>query len=150
MRVITGEDRPLDIVDYGTYGIFAGFIQLDINYSFARCLDALQMFDDVASGRSVREVYPGEVHQAVIEKPTVRVQHLFLEDRSIEVPFDIALDTLEQWAERLLALPLSPGTTQVYRPDLSRIDAALHLWEATWNRRHPCRGRLGIPAQGPA
>jgi hypothetical protein len=149
MRIGLDETGSID-VEYGEdkrYVEFGAFLKLDVNYSFARCLDALQMFDDVATGRSAREVYSAEVHQAVIEKPTVRIQHLFLDDRRAEVPFEAALKALEEWAVLLFARPLSPGTVQVYRPDLSRIDAALHLWEATWERRHPYRGRLGIPAQ---
>ncbi|WP_205328511.1 hypothetical protein [Glycomyces sp. YM15] len=142
------ETGSIDIEDYGPYAIYAAFLQLDINYSFARCLDALQMFDDVATGRSAREVYPGEVHSAVITKQSVIVQHLFLDDRRVEVPFNIALEALEQFAVLLLSRPLPPGAVRVYRPDLPRLHGELHLWESTWKRPHPYRGRLGIPTQG--
>ncbi|MGP3964395.1 hypothetical protein ACTWPT_51390 [Nonomuraea sp. 3N208] len=61
-------------------------------------------------------------------------------------------DAAETYWELLLAHRnyRPPGVTYLYRPDLPWAWAELLSWEEAAKRSHPYRGRLGIPAEGPA
>lgn len=149
MRIRLDEDGDVAIdYDDERFVAFGAFLKLDVNYSMVRCLDALQMVADVDSGRSAVEVYDGEVHRA--EFSGALVTHKFLPERTARVPIDVAVRALEQFWTVIESKPLSPNRTRIYRPDLPLVASELHLWESTWHRPHPYRGRLGIPAGGRA
>jgi hypothetical protein len=147
LRIYLDEDGDVAIdYDDKRFVEFGAFLKLDVNYSMVRCLDALQMVADVGSGKSAVEVYDGEVHRAEFRRDGVLVTHKFLPERTAQVPFDVAVRALEQFWTVLESKPLSPNRTRV--PDLPLVESELHLWESTWHRPHPYRGRLGIPAGG--
>ncbi|MEV3938635.1 hypothetical protein AB0K52_22005 [Glycomyces sp. NPDC049804] len=151
MRIYLDEDGDVAIdYDDKRFVEFGAFLKLDVNYSMVRCLDALQMVADVDSGISAVEVYDGEVHRAEFRREGVLVTHKFLPERTAQVPFDVAVRALEQFWTVIESKPVSPNRTRVYRPDLPLVESELHLWESTWHRPHPYRGRLGIPTGGEA
>lgn len=146
MRLLPQADGTIDI-DYDDPGEyeFGLFLKLSVNYSLARCLDALQMADDVLTGRSDQERFEAETNIALFTPEMVVVTATEPPLRKSEVPSALAVRLIEDWW-RLIAKAPRRGMTQVYRPDLPYLESNLVLWEETWGRRHPYRGRLGIPA----
>ncbi|MEV0650571.1 hypothetical protein AB0I28_35485 [Phytomonospora sp. NPDC050363] len=126
------------------YAEFAAWLKLGVNYSPMRCLDALQMADDVLTGQSDVETFTAEAHTTTFTRDKVTVRHQFL-DRGAVVPLKYAVERIEEWWGLIAYRAPKAGTTQPYRPDLPFWEAQLVLWEETWERRHPYRGRLGIP-----
>ncbi|GAA1674267.1 hypothetical protein GCM10009830_20840 [Glycomyces endophyticus] len=122
----------------------------DVGASFYAALAALSGVHDVATGALPRAdmnfggwdvaVRPADV-EFTMEGMPWRQTYLFEEVRQ-------ALE--EYWALLLQHRNTrDPEVTYLVRPDLPRAWAELLSWEET-NGRHPYRGRLGIPVQGPA
>lgn len=130
--------------------LLASWLTFDLGTVPLFCLDALQMIDDVATDRAEHQEYEGNVYTVYFRKDQVTVSHLFMEDKSEVYSFDHVRDAVEQYWLFQKTVPPATNMIRQYRLDLSIQDADLLRWEDTWQRRHPYRGRLGIPETGPA
>ncbi|MFC3493468.1 hypothetical protein [Glycomyces rhizosphaerae] len=129
--------------------VLAGWIATDIGPSFRVLLDALAMIDDVQSGRPPFEEWSSDGYDVQFSPNGVTVQSLRGSRRRAEYPLAEARQALEDFWSFLSGQPERSNVRRQFRPDLPEWKADLLQWERTWNLRHPYRGRLGIPAQGP-
>ena len=132
-----------------TYEQLDVWVTMDIQTSYYLCLDALAMVSDVAAGKFREKQWEGEMCDISITKDKVVVQNNFVDDETTEIQFDLFKDILEEYWKFLTKIPPPYYVSREYRPDLPEIWADLLDWEETWQRKHPYRGRIGIPADGP-
>ncbi len=72
----------------------------------------------------------------------MRFQNRYALDQRAEYSLDEVRPVLEDYWRFLLTIPERPGTYRAFWPELSLPEAHLLLWEQTWGRPHPYRGRL--------
>lgn len=130
--------------------ILAGWICTDVGLHFRALLDALAMVDDVKQGRPPFEPWTSEGYGVAFTTEGVTIRSLHGERESATYNVDDVATMLEEYWHFLAGLPERSDSPRPFRPDLPEWQARLLLWEESWELRHPYRGRLGIPAEGPA
>jgi hypothetical protein len=125
------------------------WLVMDLASDPTMILDALAMIDDVGSGRSTSEAWEGEGFDVAFSKERVEVVAVHVDSRA-EYLFSEVRDAVERYWAFAIRLPENPDVERVLRPDLPYWQACLLEWEQVWDRPHPYRGRLGVPAAGPA
>jgi hypothetical protein len=125
------------------------WLKMDIGGHPGLLLDALAMVDDVASGRSNAETWDGEGFEVQFSRDGVQVTGVYTDVNERYSLAEVRTVLEEHWGF-VRATPENPEVQRLLRPDLPQWHAYLLQWESTWKRPHPYRGRLGIPAQGPA
>lgn len=130
--------------------VLGTFLFLDIGYDPYKCLVALYHAAQITQGRTDSAVVGGE---SVIVKLTpghASLDDQFAPARSRDIPFDEFRRAVEELWVVLYRANSEHQPSRVYRPDLTPAEGDLVMWEETFGRRHPYRGRIeGIPAQGP-
>jgi hypothetical protein len=130
--------------------VLAGWITTDIGSSFRVLLDALAMADDAGSGRPPFDEWSSDGYDIAFSPSGVAVRSLHDSRRRADYPLPEVQRTLEDFWTFLARRPERAKVRRSFRPDLPEWQADLLRWEDTWKRPHPYRGRLGIPAHGPA
>lgn len=121
---------------------------MDLSSSYSRCLGLLSMVDDVAAGRSASEEWEGEGFDATITKAGVALRDNYQPSRRGRYSLDEVRAAAEDYWSYLRGRG-EGGAIRSFRPDLPEYLADLLMWEQEWGP-HPYRGRLDIPAAGPA
>ncbi|MQM28902.1 hypothetical protein [Glycomyces albidus] len=121
----------------------------DVGRRFGVLLDALAMADQVGKGDKPFAPWDSEGFAVAFEPDGVTIASNFGDPDSTVYPVDAVRAALEDYWAFLVALPEREGQRR-FRPDLAEWEADLLQWEQTWQLRHPYRGRLGIPLEGPA
>jgi hypothetical protein len=132
----------------GDLGLWLSF---DMGFAYDSCLDALRAVDDTLSGRSESGGYEGNDYNVQMNKEFATFSAIYGDGGPpTSCPMAAVKSAVEDYWRFLLTLPPNPNVIREYRPDLPPHLASLLQWEESWNRRHPYRGRLGIPEHGPA
>jgi hypothetical protein len=130
--------------------VLGTFLFLDIGYHPYRCLVALDQVAQIAQGRTDRTVVGGESVIVSLTPTHASLNDEFAPSRSRDIPFDEFRRGVEELWVVLYRANRELSSNRVYRPDLSRAEGDLVMWEDTFRQRHPYRGRIeGIPAQDP-
>jgi hypothetical protein len=130
--------------------VLAGWIATDIGSSFRVLLDALAMADDARSGRVPFGEWSSDGYDIAFSPSDVTVQSLHGSRRRADYRLPEAQQALEDLWTFLTRRPERVNVRRGFRSDLPEWQADLLQWEDTWKRPHPYRGRLGLPAHGPA
>ncbi|GIF73262.1 hypothetical protein [Asanoa siamensis] len=112
----------------------------DISVYFPVCLDALAAVDDAANGRPV-EPWSSDNYHVSIDANGLRFNSPYSSQEG-DYPLSEVRPVLEDYWRFLVARPENPDLVRPYWPELPEWQAELLLWEQTWERRHPYRGRL--------
>ena len=124
---------------YETLGVW---LISDISIYFRACLDALEMVDDVSNGRRPAEEWSSDKFEVGFTPERVSLQNLWLEGQHGEYAVPEVREVLERYWRFLVNTPERTHLIREYHPDLPQWQADLLLWEETWKRPHPYRGRL--------
>lgn len=130
--------------------LLAGWLRADVGDTPLFCLDALAMIDDINTERAEHQEYEGNAFAVYFSQERVKVANIHVDDLWEDYTLAHVQEEVERYWNFQKTIPASPNVVRQYRPDLSRQDGDLLRWEDTWQRRHPYRGRLGIPETGPA
>ncbi|WP_344491773.1 hypothetical protein [Glycomyces endophyticus] len=130
--------------------VLAAWICTDIGRKFRVLLDALAMVDDVREGGAPFELWDSEGWDVEFTPDGVTVQAVYGNRQRAAYSVDEVRIALEDFWEFMAETPERANARRAFRPDLAEWQAGLLQWEQTWQLRHPYRGRLGIPADGPA
>ncbi|MEU6858021.1 hypothetical protein AB0B28_03970 [Glycomyces sp. NPDC046736] len=124
----------------------------EIGPDFEIALDALAFVDAASHRRELPGEWSSEGYEVLFSAEGLTIQNLW--DESSEPPLNYSIgearEAIEEYAEFLMSLPERANVVREFRPDLLAWQAALLWWEQYWKRPHPYRGRLGLPATGPA
>ncbi|MFB9658370.1 hypothetical protein ACFQS3_19200 [Glycomyces mayteni] len=140
------------VVDAAPAGqdVLAAWICTDIGRKFRVLLDALAMIDDVRSGGQPFEQWDSEGWDVEFDPSGVTIQAVYGNRQRAEYDVETVRSALEDFWQFMVETPERANAPRTYRPDLPEWQEGLLQWEASWQIRHPYRGRLGIPEQGPA
>ncbi|MGC3859363.1 hypothetical protein [Micromonospora chersina] len=133
---------PLYQVDDERYEALGVWLTTDISIYFRVCLDALAMIDDVSHGRQPFEEWSSDKFDVHFTPERVSLQNQWLEFQHGEYPVPEIREVLERYWRFLVSMPERTHLIREYHPDLPQWQADLLLWEETWKRPHPYRGRL--------
>ncbi len=133
---------PLFHVVDERYAALGNWIAGDISNQPLVCLDALAMIDDAAGGRLPFQPWSSENYDVRFTPEGLEFQNLWLEDDHGRYTVGEAREALENYWRYLVDQPQNPHLVREYRPELPQWHADLLLWEETWERPHPYRGRL--------
>ncbi|MEV4622705.1 hypothetical protein AB0J74_28830 [Asanoa sp. NPDC049573] len=128
-------------VDDQRYRALGAWAIIDMSLLMGACLDALAMVDDVAAGRPA-EPWESEHYRLALTKDGVTFSNYWSEDERGQYSLLEFREVVEIYWTFLASRPETPGVVRDYWPDLPRPEAEVLLWEETWQRRHPYRGRL--------
>ncbi|WP_239542185.1 hypothetical protein [Micromonospora terminaliae] len=100
------------------------------------------MIDDVSNGRRPAEEWSSDKFEVRFTPELVSLENLWLEGQHGEYPVAEVREVLERYWRFLVSTPERTHLIREYHPDLPQWQADLLLWEETWQRPHPYRGRL--------
>jgi hypothetical protein len=127
----------------------AAWLASGIGHDFKGCLDALELVDDALNGRAQTDEWGGEGWTVRFGTDALHLGHRYGNEPEAVIDLGQAREAIEDFWRFLTGLP-ERRIKRRFRPDLPEWQADLLQWEESWNRRHPYRGRLGIPEHGPA
>jgi hypothetical protein len=128
-------------VDDQRYRALGAWAIIDISVFMGVCLDALAMVDDVAAGRPV-EPWSSEHYDLTLTQEGVTFSNYWADDERGRYTLAEFREVVELYWAFLASRPEEPFIQRDYWPDLPETEAEVLLWEETWQRRHPYRGRL--------
>ncbi|MDP9794341.1 hypothetical protein J2S43_002853 [Catenuloplanes nepalensis] len=123
------------------YGPLGVFLISEISTRQGPALDALAVLDDATRGEET-EPWDSESYEVTFDEGGLRFQNRFALDQRAEYTLDEIRPVIESYWRFVSAVPERPGAYREYWPDLPRPEAEVLLWEKTWGRAHPYRGRL--------
>ncbi|THV21753.1 hypothetical protein [Glycomyces paridis] len=130
--------------------VLAAWICTDIGRKFRVLLDALAMTDDVRAGGEPFEQWDSEGWDVTFRPDGVTIRAAHGNRQGATYSVEDVRTALEDFWQFMVETPERANAPRNYRPDLPEWQEGLLQWEDTWQIRHPYRGRLGIPTQGPA
>ncbi|SDE56256.1 hypothetical protein [Glycomyces harbinensis] len=130
--------------------LLVAWLATDIGAQYQVCLDALAMIDDVSAGRPPFEEWDSEGYDVEFDESGLHLSAVYGNLGEASYPIAVARKAIEDHWTFIQGLGETPGAVRAFRPDLGAPVASLLLWEQGWERPHPYRGRLGLPATGPA
>jgi hypothetical protein len=133
---------PLFQVEDQRYRPLGAWLITDVSKYLGVCLDALAMVDDVANGRPPFEEWSSDKYDVVFTPDGVEFSNQWVEGEGGRYSLDEVREALEIYCRFLIDQPENAHLIREYRPDLPQWQADLLLWEETWGRPHPYRGRL--------
>ncbi len=104
-------------------------------------LDALATLDDAARGEEVPP-WDSESYDVAFDAGGLRFANRYALDQRAQYSLEEVRPALEDYWRFVSAIPEPPGAYREYWPELPLPEAEVLLWEKTWGRRHPYRGRL--------
>jgi hypothetical protein len=140
---------PVAVDAPSRYRQLAAWLSSGIGHDFKGCLDALELVDDALNGQAQTEEWGGEGWSVHFGTDALHLKHQHGDDPEAAYDLRQAREAIEDFWRFLTSLP-ERKIRRRFRPDLPEWQADLLQWEESWNRRHPYRGRLGIPESGPA
>ena len=132
---------PVAEVDDERYRRLVNWMITDVSVHPQVALDALAMIDDVANGRPPFEEWSSENYEVSFTSDGLTFQNVWLPHDNGNYTVEEARQAFEEYWRFLVSLP-DRGLIREYRPDLPEWQADLLMWEETWGRAHPYRGRL--------
>ncbi|MDG4820621.1 hypothetical protein O7635_01990 [Asanoa sp. WMMD1127] len=138
---LTSEGFPTFDLEDQRYRALAAWAVIDISLLMGVCLDALAMVDDIANGRPA-EPWSSEHYDLTLTPDGVNFSNYWADDENGEYTFSEFREVVERYWVFLANRPEEPFMQREYWPDLPAPEAEVRLWEKTWNRPHPYRGRL--------
>ncbi|GIF73261.1 hypothetical protein [Asanoa siamensis] len=127
-------------VDDQRFRALGAWAVIDISSLMGVCLGALAMVDDVARGRAV-EPWSSAHYDLTLNRHRVMFSNRWADDERGEYTFAEYRQVVEDYLKFLVSRPVS-GYVRDYWPELPEAEAEVRLWEETWHRAHPYRGRL--------
>lgn len=114
---------------------------------FDTVLDALESVDAAINSREQRGDWSSEGYHVTFGPDVLTIEGRWDDDDEPALVYDLqeARDVIEEYAVYVMGLPEPPNDVREYFPELPVWQADLLVWEERWKRRHPYRGRLGIP-----
>jgi len=128
-------------VDDQRYRALGAWAIVDISLLMGVCLDALALVDDVANGRPAQP-WSSEHYDLTLTSDGVTFSNRWSEEEHGHYSLAEFRETVERYWEFLANLREDPDMVREYWPELPQWHAELLLWEKTWQRQHPYRGRL--------
>ncbi|MEU6858019.1 hypothetical protein AB0B28_03960 [Glycomyces sp. NPDC046736] len=124
----------------------------EIGRDFSIALDALAFVDAAFHKRALPGQWSSEGYEVLFGTEVLTIRDLWDEsgEPPLRYPIDEAREAIEEYMVFIMSLPDRANEVREFRPDLRAWQAWLLWWEQYWKRRHPYRGRLGIPETGPA
>ena len=124
----------------------------EVGADFGIMLDVLLFIDAAVHRRALPGDWSSEGYDVEFGPDAFTIRDLHDESGApaLSYPIDEARQAIEEYAVFLLGLPERANVVREFRPDLLGWQSDLLWWEQYWKRPHPYRGRLGIPAIGPA
>jgi hypothetical protein len=138
---LTDRGFPTFEVNDPRYRALGAWAITDISLLMGVCLDALAMIDDVATGNRV-EPWSSEHYELTLRLQGVEFSNYWADDEHGRYTFAEFREVVELYWAFLASRPKEPFIQRDYWPDLPEAEAEVLLWEQTWQRRHPYRGRL--------
>lgn len=129
--------------------LLGAWVCRDINRWFRVLLDALAMVDQVGAGDKPFEPWDSDGFDVDFEPSGITIASRYGSRDRATYTVDEVRAALEDYWAFLITLPERTGP-RPFRPDLPEWEADLLDWERSWELRHPYRGRLGLPLEGPA
>lgn len=117
------------------------WITTDISIYKGVCLDALATLADAAAGKQT-EPWDSENYTVTFLGSTLRIQNDWVESERGDYDLAEVREAVEDYWRFLVSIPDNPNLVREFRPDLPEWQAALMMWEKTWDRPHPYRGSL--------
>lgn len=133
---------PLYRVEDARYTTLGVWLITDLSIYFGVCLDGLAMLDDVVNGRLPFEEWSSDKFEVSITPEYIFLKNLWLESQHGRYPVDEVREALETYWRFLVSLPERKHLIREYHPGLPQWQADVLVWEETWGRPHPYRGRL--------
>jgi hypothetical protein len=139
--LLTDRGFPTFEVDDQRFRALGAWAITDISLLMGVCLDALAMVDDVATGRPA-EPWSSEHYDLTLTRAGVTFTNYWADDENGQYTLAEFREAVERYWAFLASRPEEPFIQRDYWPDLPEAEAEVLLWEKTWQRRHPYRGRL--------
>lgn len=131
----------IDAERYQKYRPLGAWVIGEIGKSMGVCLDALASIDDARNGRPV-EPWSSESFAVTIDTSGISFENFYAEQERGKYTLDELRAVVEDYWKFISAIPEAPGAYREYWPELPFAEAEVLLWEKTWKRAHPYRGRL--------
>ncbi|SNS97154.1 hypothetical protein SAMN05421812_102569 [Asanoa hainanensis] len=123
------------------YRALGAWAIIDISLMMGVCLDALAMVYDVAAGRPV-DPWSSEHYDLTLTQQGVTFSNYWADEERGRYTLAEFREVVELYWVFLASRPESSAIVRDFWPDLPRPQAEVLLWEQTWERPHPYRGRL--------
>jgi len=138
---LTNEGFPIFAVEDQRYRALGAWAVVDISLLMGVCLDALAMVDDVSTGRPA-EPWSSEHYDLTLTTQGVTFSNYWADDEQGHYSLPEFRETVENYWSFLASRPEDPAIVRDFWPELPAAQAEVKLWEQTWQRQHPYRGRL--------